>query len=154
MIESTRRSSSAGVSALPRMRTRSPPVRKIGGSPTRRCRSELPDLTNDLSSSPSRCSAAWYCESANSPGSAPAAPAAGGASGDSTMAPAGSAGGGGGGGGGAWAPRTGAAPDASRGQGGPPSPPRQRGGGRARRGVPRSEERRVGKEGRFRGGPY
>src|SRR5439155_24170470 len=35
--------------------------------------------------SPSRCSAAWYCESANSPGNAPAGPAPDAATGDSTM---------------------------------------------------------------------
>src|SRR6185295_13892832 len=49
----------------------SPWVRNSGGSPTRRCRSELLDCTRARSSLPSFCSAAWNSDDANSPGSSP-----------------------------------------------------------------------------------
>src|SRR5881275_1678317 len=71
----------------------SPCVRKMGGSPTRRCRSEEADCTSFLSSSPRARSAPLYCGAAKSAGR----PAGGGATGGG--AGAGTGGGGGGGGG-------------------------------------------------------
>ena len=70
MIDSTSISRSFTLSAGPACRLISPWVRNSGGSPTRRCKSELAELTSARSSLPSFCSAASYCEEANSPGNA------------------------------------------------------------------------------------
>ncbi len=53
----------------PLWRAISPCVRKNGGSPTLRWRSELSVFTSCFKSSPRRCSAALYSEPANSAGS-------------------------------------------------------------------------------------
>src|SRR5690242_13415643 len=105
----------------------SPCVRNTGGSPTRRCRSDDAELTSALSSSPSARSAAVYCGAAKSTGR-PAGGAAAMAEGE------------GGAGAGAGGPATAGARWAA-GAGPPATAPEVRW---------RSEERRVGKEGRSR----
>src|SRR5207249_10414516 len=84
MIERTSNSRSLTLKAVPSWRRISPCVRNSGGSPTRRCKSELPDWTSARRSLPSLCSAALYSDDANSLGRAPGA-AEGSAGGLSTM---------------------------------------------------------------------